>query len=102
MAGRTDAIMVSLTETLKEIKSDVKDARSEINNIKTAQALVNEALIGNGHEGLIKQVSRHDKYISEEEGRKKFINLAMGSGWLLTILGLFFSIIIYLRTIGGN
>ena len=44
---------------------------------------IKKVLEGNGHEGIVSVVDKHEKQFNIIEGRNKFIMFAVGSGWVL-------------------
>ena len=65
----------------------MKEKEKELlNNISSDVKFIKKTLEGNGHEGLIRCVDRHEKQFNMMEGRNKFIYMAIGGGWLFTVI----------------
>lgn len=75
-----------LKNNIKEIRDDLKNLNANISKLFEEQGKLKHTVYGNGEKGLCTKVDTHEEYIQQQTGQGRLVTLAIGSGWLVTLL----------------
>jgi len=73
---------------VQEVKTNLAGLHSDVKSIKSI-------LIGNGNPGLIRDVRTNSEHRISEETKSKLVQMAVGSGWLFTLITL--GVLVFLK-----